>query len=389
MHRKTLVSILLIYLFIPFFIINLLVTIEPQFVYLANSFIKGHIYINLSEYNELTAGDLTPYRGHFFYPNGPVPSVLLIPFVIIFGQLAQQGFLQVPINILNFLLLYKISMLLGLDRKRSLIFTIFFIFGSVYTPVGAIPVAGHFAQVIATSILLLAIYEFLTRKRYFIIAILLALGTLTRFTLLFAALFFLIHLAKVKNAKKQALNFLMPLLIGIILIFAYNYARFDDILENGYKNQLVPRALKERRTSGLFSLKYVPDNAYHMLLKPPELITWYSTSRPKFPFLRYSDWGLSIFMLSPVLFLIYRANFKSLLSRASLLTICLISIPILVYYGNGYRQVGFRYALDFYPFLLLIMASAFKKTSIKVLNTLVSLGILITWFFIFEKLSGY
>jgi len=34
-----------------------------------------------------------------------------------------------------------------------------------------------------------------------------------------------------------------------------------------------------------------------------------------------------------------------------LLTVILIALPILFYYGIGFRQFGYRYSLDFLPFL--------------------------------------
>lgn len=178
--------LIIIYLFIPFLVINSLIIGEQQFVYLAYSFINGSFsLIHLPP----TITDLSLYQGKFFWPLGPFPAVLLIPFVWIFKTMFLQGFIQFPLNILNFFLVYKISKTLKLRTGKAVLLAIFFIFGSVYTPIAAIPFSWYFAQVIATSLLLFAIYEFLNKKNYLVIGIALALATLTRTTLIVSSNF--------------------------------------------------------------------------------------------------------------------------------------------------------------------------------------------------------
>jgi len=86
--------------------------------------------------------------------------------------------------------------------------------------------------------------------------------------------------------------------------------------------------------------------------------------------------------------LLYLAKFKDKIVMASSATILLMLVPILTYYGIGYVQVGYRYALDFFPFVLLILMSAVKKVSLKILYPLVFFGVVITWLFTFELLFG-
>ena len=37
-------------------------------------------------------------------------------------------------------------------------------------------------------------------------------------------------------------------------------------------------------------------------------------------------------------------------------TAIIVAIPVFLYYGGGYVQYGFRYSLDFTPFLVALMA---------------------------------
>ncbi|OGD95046.1 hypothetical protein A3F02_01220 [Candidatus Curtissbacteria bacterium RIFCSPHIGHO2_12_FULL_38_9b] len=97
---------------------------------------------------------------------------------------------------------------------------------------------------------------------------------------------------------------------------------------------------------------------------------------------------MSIFILSPILLLIVRTDSKRKIVKISFITILATLIPILLYYGIGWRQIGYRYALDFAPFLLIPLVIALKKINIKTIGILVLSGVLITWFFIFEFLAG-
>lgn len=370
--------ILLAYLFIPFLVINLVINTDQQFVLLAHSFLKGNLDLDFAK---STTSDLSSYNGKYYFPLGPFPAILLLPFVFTFGVVFLQGIVQFPLNVLNFILVYKISRVLSVDKKKSALLAIFYIFGSVYTPVGAIPFSWYFAQVVATSLLLLAIWVFLTKKNYFLAGILLGFATLTRLSLIFSSVFFLIYIFKENKALLNLARLSIPIAVALIMVAGYNYARFNNYFDDGHKHQTIFEEFESVRTRGVLSIQHMPSNLYSMIAKPPDFTH-------DFPFVKFNNFGMSIFILSPVLFLIYKANFKNYLVRASALAILLTSLPILFYYSGGWRQIGFRYALDFFPFLLLIMAPVFKKTNIKVLIVLVSLGIISTWFFIFEKLSG-
>lgn len=93
--------------------------------------------------------------------------------------------------------------------------------------------------------------------------------------------------------------------------------------------------------------------------------------------------------MSPVLFLLFKAKLNDKLVKTSLFTVLLTLVPILTYYGIGYKQVGYRYALDFFPFLLIPLISVVKKTSQSAIIFLIIIGVLLTWFFTFEKLAGF
>lgn len=376
--------LLLAYLFIPFLVINLVINTDQQFTLLAHSFLKGNLDLDFAKY---TANDLSFYNGKYYFPLGPFPAFLLVPFVFIFGTSFLQGFIQFPLNILNFALTYKISRKLRLSENKSWLLSLFFVFGSIYSPVAAIPSSWYFAQILTTTFLLLSLYEFMGKSRYLVIGILIGLAVLTRLSLIGTGIFFLIFILKEPNKINNLLKFLFPIIVTILLITSYNFVRFGDFLENGYQYQIVQEELKQQKALGLFSLRHVPINIYNMLFRPPKLVISEGMLKP--PFIVFDNWGLSIFILSPLLFLVFKAKFTDPLVKTSAITIVLVSVPILAYYGIGWRQIGYRYALDFFPFVLLILISVVKKIDETILKILIFSGVLITWFFIFEKLSGF
>lgn len=383
MKIKFLETYLIIFLFCLITATNLVVTAEQQFVALAKSFLEGRLdLVNLKN-----AADTAFYANRHYWPLGPLPAVVLMPLVFLFKNF-HQGLLQIFLNIANFYLVFKICKKVNLDTEKSKLMAIFFIFGSTYTFVGAIPFSWYFAQVMATTILLLAVLATLNKKRPILNGALTSLAILTRFSLTFTIPFFLKDIIAKKKSKNLAL-FFFPVVLAITLNFAYNYYRFGSVLESGYSYQLIPEESERRRAFGLFSPVHIPANIYYMLLKTPDPVLVDNSHIFKPPYFLYDPYGLSILIMSPVLFLLFKTSFKDPYVTRGLITVAVLLIPITTYYGIGYIQVGYRYALDFFPFLIFPLASAFKRTSTNVIRILVYLGVFISWFFIFEKLVGF
>ena len=70
---------------------------------------------------------------------------------------------------------------------------------------------------------------------------------------------------------------------------------------------------------------------------------------------------MSIVITSPGLGLAILAPWRSGLARALAITAVLVLIPSLLYYGGGWLQYGYRYALDSIPFVVALCALAAAK----------------------------
>lgn len=376
----------LIFLFFALFLyLNLLIVTEQHYILLAASFLKGSLsFVDVPK----NLSDLALYEGEYYWSHGPFPAILLMPGVFFFKNFLQ-GYIQFPLALINFFLVYKIAKILKLDAEKALLMSVFFIFGSIYTPVGSLPGSNHFAHVVAVSCLIGALYEFFTKKRFLLIGILIALASATRLTLILSAPFFFIFLFERPLKMSNIYKFILPIILVLALLSAYNYKRFGNILETGFNHQLIFHEAEMRRDIGLFSIKHIPTNLFYMLFSGPLPVSKDESHTVVPPYLRFDPYGMSIFFLSPVLFLIFKTKFKEKLINASILTIIVMLIPIITYNGIGAIQVGYRFALDFFPFVLLILIPVFKDTNIKILYTLIFVGIVLVWLFTFQMLIGF
>jgi hypothetical protein len=53
-------------------------------------------------------------------------------------------------------------------------------------------------------------------------------------------------------------------------------------------------------------------------------------------------------------------RYRDATSRLLLMTVLVIALPILLYYGYGYIQFGYRYSLDFMPFLYYLLMRNYR-----------------------------
>ena len=244
---------------------------QDQFVNLAFSFLQGKLYF-LS-----TTFDAAYYSGHYYWPLGPLPAVLLMPFVYIFGNSVKQGYLLFFLNILNVFLLFRIATRLTGNFTNSIIISFAVLFSTAYLGIALVPWAWYFAEVIGFSLILLALEAYFFNRSWLMIGTYIALAYTVRVSLIFTVVFFILHLfysdlpKKIKVKKLTLL--IIPIIISIMLLGFYNYARFDNPLETGYSMQQWdggPAVIN--RTLGLWRLIHIPANLYSMFLKMPDPI---------------------------------------------------------------------------------------------------------------------
>ena len=72
--------------------------------------------------------------------------------------------------------------------------------------------------------------------------------------------------------------------------------------------------------------------------------------------LQYDPNGLSLLLTLPLLIFLVIPKSQPRLHWPLWLTVAICAIPGLFYQNNGYMQFGFRFSLDYTPYLLLLFA---------------------------------
>lgn len=348
-------------------LLNFFVSGDQQFSYLSNSFLQGKTYF-LQKPSSVS--DTVLFEGKYYWPLQPFPAVILMPFVFLFsffGKFFLQGYLQFFLAAGVFYLVYKISKKLGYLANDALFLAFAFCFSSVFLGVALWPWSWYFSQVIGTFLLFLGIYEFLTRKRYLFLGIISACIFLTRTPASLIIVLFISDLlfnsrVEVDKRKSDIIKLLLPFVLAVLLTFSYNFIRFKNIFEFGYNLQTIQDPTLKARGYGTFSLIHLSGNLYSFLLSPPEPIFKDDLSQVlTFPYVKANPWGMGIFFMSPYFLYLFFLKYKDRLLKLIWITVSIISIPIFLYYGVGYRQYGFRYSLDFLPLVFLILLIGYKR----------------------------
>ncbi len=129
----------------------------------------------------------------------------------------------------------------------------------------------------------------------------------------------------------------------------YNEARFGNALESGYAIAALPAFLEAQRAEGLFGLAHLRMNLEYFLWHLPRSV-------PELPGFKPDGLGLSVLITSPGLLAAFRARWRDLDDLALGVTALLVLAPSLLYYGGGWYQFGYRYALDCFPFVMALCA---------------------------------
>ncbi|OGM10777.1 hypothetical protein A2Z22_02705 [Candidatus Woesebacteria bacterium RBG_16_34_12] len=312
--------------------------------------------------------DLSIYNNHYYWPLGPFPAILLMPFVFIsglFGKFFYQRYLQYLLVIGVFYLASEIAKKIGFKKFDQILWALVFTFGSAFIGVAWMPRAWFFSQVITVFLLFLAILEFLGKKRYLVLGTIFGSILLTRLTaslgILFLILEIIIFTKKTLPEKgKNIFILLLPFLFSLLILLVYNHLRFGNFFEQGYNFQILKNDALTRKNLGLFSIKHLPTNLYYFFVKSPKLIL-------KFPFIVNDMNGVNIFVTSPYFIYLFFLKNRYRLSKIIWITVMIIAIPIFLYYGIGIKQYGYRYSLDFLPFLFFLLMQnyylSYKKIS--------------------------
>jgi hypothetical protein len=335
------------------------------YVRLADAFLHGRLYL-LD--NPAWLNELIPYNGVYYVVYPPFPAVIMTPLVALFGINLNQTLISLFVGgftvALAYLLACDVAKSQGQAPKDSnaLWAAVLFGFGTIFWWLSSVGSVWLIAQVFATFFMFLALHESFNKSRPLLIGILVGASYWCRLPTILGIFFFVgLILSRqqvdgLKNKIRQALPSLIKLGIGagvfVLLDFAYNYVRFGTPLDAGY--WLIPNILNEPWFSrGLFNLVYIPDNLGPFLFGLPTV-----TLNPlsiMFPLT-----GLAIWFTTPAFVFALKSKIRDAVTISSWIAVFAIASIIFTKGLSGWG-FGYRYAVDFYPFLFILTLKGFGQ----------------------------
>lgn len=323
---------------------------------LASQFLTFHI--SLAPNDDLPLGDIAKFQGKYYVYFGPFPSILLMPFVAIFGKSFPQVFIGILSLIVSFWAVFSITRSQKFQVQDALWLSLFFVFSTVLLSASLINISAYQVQALSVPLILLSLRQYIVKRSFFWAGLLLGLAVLTRSMLILGALFYIAEYLQKKFTVKQLIFFFIPLGISCLILGAYNYVRFLSLFETGYiySTALNSFPLSLNMQYGYMSLIHIPANLYAFLIKPPEPVL----IDPKgfvlqFPYLKASAWGMAIWFTSPLFIKLLTKFKKGKYTLSAAIAAFAIAIPVFTFFSIGFAQFGFRYTLDFLPFLFLLL----------------------------------
>ena len=308
----------------------------------------------------------------------PFPAVLMIPQVALSGQHANDVLTTVLLAALILPLFFTIlrrireEELSSRDVSDDIWLTISFAFGTVLFFCAVQGRVWFTAHVIGVLLALCYVRSAIGAKHPLLAGLFLGLATMTRVPMAFMFPFFALEAwrvyrgvftlttifgtdakAQLRALLKSYALFALPVVIVAICAMLYNHARFDSFLEFGH-SYLDVRQQFNIETKGMFSLDYLSRNLSVAFTLLPDLST-------TLPSIKISGHGMAMWLTSPILFLLLWPKTRGSFHTSLWITVACVAIPTFLYQNTGWVQFGYRFALDYMPFLYLLISVGNRK----------------------------
>jgi hypothetical protein len=397
-----------------------------HFVWQADAFLQGRAEIAYpvsegAHRNDYFQDVLPVSPGRAQIPFPPLPALVLLPFVAVFGLDTNGAMVAAFLGALNVALCWL--MLLGVTQRRSaaLLATVFYGFGTVAWYAAMLGSTWFLAHVLASSLLFVAIslavradpaavWEAVSLRRrragapgdvvtgagsaldpvrredgfgrQLVTGVVFGLAGLARLTVLLGAPFFVL-VGSGGSTLRRALAAGAGALLPVLLLLTYNVATtgsaFHPAYQYLYEVEYRPRPELVNPAWGIEDIRYVPQNAVIMLAWPPELpllddpacagrgVSLGALLDRECPPVRPDPLGMSLLLVSPGYLLavpvLLRWWRRRLVAGAGLAVLAIALID-LMHFSQGWVQFGYRFSNDLAPFATILVALGIARRGI-------------------------
>ena len=330
-------------------------------------------------------------------PFPPLPAVLLVPFVAIWGLRTDDQTIFTALAAIDVAICWWMLGRLRVGTVARFATTVFFAFGTAFWYAAQNATTWYQAHIVAVALLLLAVGLAISvpdqareersgpviDRRAFAAGLLLGLATTARLTVILGFPFFVL-VGPGSDWRRRGWSAAFGAAIPVGLLLAYNVVSTGQIFHPAYDHlyQLEAHAytgLGYHPEWNAEDPRYVPQNAGIMLLEAPEILpdhlrdTLGTMDRPlctepgstrglfdvACPLAVPRDLGMSVLLTSPAYLLGLAAvglGRRRRLVAGAAIAILLISIANLMHFSQGWVQFGYRFSNDVVPFALVLVA---------------------------------
>ena len=300
--------------------------------------------------------ELAVYNGKYYLSFPPLPSVVMLPFVLLFGERTPSNLVSALYGIFTAMIAYKILKKAGMKRGGAVFFAIAYVWGSNMLWLSTSGGVWFLAQGLNMLLLTACVY-FAQQKMQMAAYAMAALAVGCR---PFSVCMFLPLMAYFYTADKdrpmadriggQIRSLIIPVFIALCYML-YNYVRFGNVLEFGHN--YLPEFTESEK--GQFSLSYILPNLYNLLLRPVTLRADLTLEYPLFD-------GFMFYIANPMFLIWFAAVVKDVrqkkLDAVRLCIVIAVLIELLLLCAHktlGGWQFGARYTVDMLPMALMYL----------------------------------
>jgi hypothetical protein len=347
-------------------------------------------------------------RGIIPFP--PLPAVLLVPFVALWGRATDGQLVFAILGAIDVGIAWWMLGRLPIKRWVRASATIFFGFGTVFWYAAQLGTTWYQAHVLAVGLAMLAVGVAIgadhdsardedeiedgaavatgppglgVDRRQLVAGLLFGLACTSRLTIVFAAPFFVL-VGGGGTWQRRGLSAGLGAAIPLVALVAYNVLATGDPFNPAYAHLYQLEAgfytpLSYHLDWAIEDPRYLPQNLAIMLLSTPvispdvvpaalgggqQLCVDPGAVRrlfdPECPIALPRDIGMSILLTSPAYLLAWPAvrRFwgRGRLVSGAAMAVLLIAVVNLMHFSQGWVQFGYRFSNDFVPWALLLVA---------------------------------
>jgi hypothetical protein len=385
-----------------------------HFVWQAQAFLQGRAEIDYpvteGRFQNGYFRDVLPVAGTgtALIPFPPLPAIILLPFVAIFGLGTNAAAVAAVLGAVNVALCWTMLLAVTQRRAAALLATIFYAFGTVTWYAAMLGTTWFLAHVGSSTFLFIAITlavradahvvararmlaggENLERSgrglaRQFAAGLVFGVAALARLTSILAAPFFVFvggggsWLSRAALAGSGAV-------VPVLALIAYNIIVTGDVFHPAYEYlyqvEYRPRPDLVNPDWGIEDVRYIPQNLGIMLASLPLFPLFDDpacsaraiTLGPDLlldrecPLVRPDPLGMSLLLTSPGYLLVVPAllwGWRRRIVAGAALAVLSVAVVDLMHFSQGWVQFGYRFSNDFAPFATILVALGIARLGV-------------------------